>query len=222
MNITVAQDKFFNQLKNFKPQKYEISRALSLYSAAITLADDDAITRTIEIGRSYAIEREMFYEIVLQSYLFLGFPRMLTAAENLGKSFPSKKNKYDLKKITDSESRQWFDDGLGLYQKVYGDKHRILQDKVMSMAPEVFRWMIIEGYGKVLSRPVIDITNRELSIIAFLMMENRKKQLLSHIVGAGNVNVSMELINYVVDDIGEAAGDGYQTARAIIKQLVIS
>jgi 4-carboxymuconolactone decarboxylase len=86
------------------------------------------------------------------------------------------------------------------------------------MAPEVFRWMIIEGYGKVLSRPALDIVSREVSIVAFLMMEDRCKQLRSHIIGALNIGAPMEMILLVVDDIGAAAGSGYKSSKAIISR----
>ena len=79
--------------------------------------------------------------------------------------------------------------------------------------------MIIEGYGKVLSRPGLDIGIRELSIVAFLIAENRPKQLRSHMQGAINVGVSMEHLQVVITDLGEAVGDGFRSATAIIEQL---
>ena len=91
-----------------------------------------------------------------------------------------------------------------------------LKERVESFAPDIFRWMIVEGYGKVLSRDHVDIVDRELSIVAMLTMENKAKQLHSHILGARNVGAEEQLIRQVIEDIGMAAGDGYQTALAII------
>lgn len=206
-------------MAGFKPEKYAAARTLALYSAAIALSDDEAMTRVIEIGKRYSLNRDTFYEMVLQSYLFLGFPRMLSAAENLHKSFRLEPNESALERVSEAESRRWYDNGIALCQKVYGDKYVPLKEKVMAMAPDVFRWMVIEGYGKVLSRPELEITVRELSIIAFLMMENREKQLYAHIMGALNVGASCELLRYVVNDIGEAAGDGYRTSLSIMEQM---
>lgn len=112
MNTAVDRDKFVYQLTAFEPRKYVATRILALYSAAISMADDRIMTRTIEIGKRHDINRMMFYEIVLQSYLFLGFPRMLQAAENLEKMFPCEKNYLVLEKISEAESHQWYDDGL--------------------------------------------------------------------------------------------------------------
>ena len=219
MNLTANPSEFLIQLDAFRPETDKPSRALAMYSAAVALADDDAMTRAIGVGQQYGLLHEKFYEIVLQSYLFLGFPRMLNAAENLDRTMPVEYNREGLRQISPSESSQWYENGLSLCRKVYGEKYDSLFGKVAAMAPEVFRWMIIEGYGKVLSRPSLDIVSRELSIIAFLMMENRKKQLHSHIMGALNVGASTELVNSVIEDIGTAAGDGLESSRLIIDRL---
>ncbi|UCG60570.1 MAG: carboxymuconolactone decarboxylase family protein [Candidatus Zixiibacteriota bacterium] len=188
-----------------------------MYSAAVTLADDDTLEFAISVGQGCALTPQIFYEVVLQSYLFLGFPRMLLAAENLSRIFPLSHNGFRLERISSSEAQQWFEDGVELCKKVYGEKYESLMRKVGSMAPEVFRWMIIEGYGKVLSRPALDMVSRELSIIAFLMMENRKRQLHSHIEGALNIGASVELVQTVINDIGSASGDGHETALELLR-----
>jgi len=93
---------------------------------------------------------------------------------------------------------------------------------VERQAPDIFRWMIIEGYGKVLSRPQLDIRLRELSIITMLMIENREKQLYSHICGAVNVGVPGQLLKVIVEDIGPIADSSYVKALAMIERLGVS
>lgn len=190
-----------------------------MYSASVALADERAMGEAITRGRDSGVTAEMFYEIVLQSYLFLGFPRMLNAAETLDRVFPATHNGMKLAQIDSTESAEWFDRGVKLCREVYADKYESLMDRVAAMAPEVFRWMIIEGYGKVLSRPVVDIVSRELSIVAFLMMENREKQLQSHIMGALNVGAPVSLIRTVVEDIGSSSGKGYETSMNVLTRL---
>lgn len=219
MNATANREQFVLRLKDFCPGEYVVERTLAMYSAAVALADEDAMSRVIRMGRDFGLVSELFYEIVLQSYLFLGFPRMLTAAETLHDVYPARRDGFKLEAVSLEESRHWFDDGVKLCQKVYGEKYDSLADRVAGMAPEVFRWMIIEGYGKVLSRPAVDIVSRELSIIAFLMMEDRGKQLRSHIKGALNVGASLSLVRTVVEDIGRASGQGYMTSLEILSKL---
>jgi len=79
--------------------------------------------------------------------------------------------------------------------------------------------MIIEGYGKVLSRKGLGILEREVSIVAMLMVENHPKQLYSHILGTINAGGSISLLKCIIDDIGESAGDGYKTAIQLLKRL---
>ena len=78
--------------------------------------------------------------------------------------------------------------------------------------------MIVEGYGKVLSRPGLDIATRELAIVAFLTVDNRPKQLMSHIRGALRVGVTTAQIGATIDDLQTVAVDGAAGARRILDQ----
>lgn len=222
MNSDLALDSFHSRLGAFQPQEHRGTRVLALYSAAIAVANEEILNRTVEIGRSHSVTREQFCEVVLQSYLFLGFPRMLGAAEHLSHHFQSAGSNSMLQKISPEESDAWFADGIQLCRRVYGDNFISLKQKVESQAPEAFRWMVIEGYGKVLSRPGLGIVDRELAIVACLMIENREKQLFSHIQGAANVGAPRNLIRQVIDDLGEAAGDGYAASLATLYRLGLS
>lgn len=219
MNLSADRDLFVARLEAFHPKTHACERAIAMYSAAVALCDDEILAGAIAAGSRFGLKDDDFYEIVLQSYLFLGFPRMLSAAENLSRVYPGKHDGLLTERISPEESRSWFEDGTKLCRKVYADKYDVLMNKVAMIGPEIFRWMIIEGYGKVLSRPALDIVSREMSIIAFLMMEDRAKQLQSHIMGALNVGASVELIKLVVGDIGPAAGRGFESSRNILSRL---
>ena len=222
MNVSVDLQRFRSHLADFYPRQNSRTRALALYSAAIAISDEEILDRTIEVGQKYGLGRQQFYEIVLQSYLFLGFPRMLQAAEHLDRHFPSPKAVSMLQKINVEESETWFTNGLNLCRTVYSENYLPLKQKVEALAPEVFRWMVIEGYGKVLSRPGLGIIDRELAIVACLMIENCEKQLYSHIKGAVNVGAPLELVHQVIHDLGEAVGDGYAASLSIFDRLSMS
>jgi 4-carboxymuconolactone decarboxylase len=219
MNITVDVDDFRRRMDNFAPDHHARGRIMAMYSAAIALADDAAMTAAVQVGRRYGLGRDCFYEMVLQSYLFLGFPRMLTAAEHLAGQYKEQVGNVSLDAVSADEAAEWFERGLALCRRVYGDNYDRLRDRVMNMAPEVFRWMVFEGYGKVLSRPGVDPVERELAVVACLMMENRPKQLFSHVKGALNVGAEPELLRQVIDDVGPSAGDGYQSCLTIAARL---
>lgn len=222
MNLTADQAKLLYKLNQFHPENYARERGLALFSAVITFDDDGLTEKAIERLYRLGLNRAQFYEIILQSYLFLGFPRMLQAAFVLQKVLPNEKQqKYEIEKISEFEAQDWYLKGIKLCRNVYQRHYEPLKDKVIDMAPEIFRWMIHEGYGKVLSRNELDIVSRELSIIAFLMMENRSRQLRSHIQGALNVGTDPKIIRLVIDDIGDAAGEGLDSALDIMKKLGI-
>ena len=50
--------------------------------------------------------------------------------------------------------------------------------------------MIVEGYGKVLSRPELDLPRRELCVIAACAMALQSRQLHSHLHGALHVGAA--------------------------------
>lgn len=202
------------------------TRVLAVYSAAVTRADAVLLDAAVERSRAEDIPRQSLYEVVLQSYLFLGFPRMLIAAEHLHAAWPDGvgADRSDPPPLLppDGETAAWVTRGLNLCKRVYGSSFDALRARVEPMAPEVFRWMIMEGYGKVLSRPQLDSVTRELSIVAFLMTENREQQLYSHLRGAINVGADNRLIRRVLDDLELFAPEGYRTSREILRKLEVT
>jgi len=221
MNSNPDIDCFRRTLADFEPESNALPRCLALYSAAITIADEELLTVAIGLGRRHGVTRDQFYEIVLQSYLFLGFPRMLIAATHLYRVMPDGTRPVGHASATGAEFRSWQSDGLALCRRIYGDAFEPLRVQVESIAPEIFQWMVLEGYGKVLSRPGLDIVNRELSIVAFLMVENRSRQLFSHMRGALNVGASEDLLRTVIEDIGNSIGDGYREAHTALERLEV-
>lgn len=219
MNNAVYPDKFLSWAASFQYDQDAVSRLLAGYSAAIALADEPCLDAVVQIGRDHSVGHGEFYEIVMQSYLFLGFPRMLEAAEHLAGCFSDVHRPVNTEPISAEESREWFENGQDLYRRVYGDKYQALQERVESIAPEIFRWMLIEGYGKVLSRPGLSAMDRELAIVASLLIENRSRQLHSHLKGAANVGADSILIRRIIEDHKETAPSGYQTALSLLNRI---
>lgn len=89
----------------------------------------------------------------------------------------------DVEYTADSIS-DWRIRGERLCRMVYGAQFETLTDMVMQFAPELSDAMLVEGYGKVLSRDKLDPKIRELVVVAILASKNRPRQLLSHCLGA--------------------------------------
>ncbi len=219
MNLSLDVNAFRTRLEHFDPDSYALSRVIAIYSAAITLADDPLMTTAIRAGLRQNVTGKQLHEVVLQSYLFLGFPRMLIAADCLNREIPDLDLPRPPLAVAAEEARDWTDRGVELCKEVYNKNYDLLKDRVENMAPEIFRWMVFEGYGKVLSRPGLGIVEREMAIVACLIMENRPSQLYSHMRGALNVGADPKLLALVVADIGESAGDGHRTAQDILRRL---
>jgi 4-carboxymuconolactone decarboxylase len=58
--------------------------------------------------------------------------------------------------------------------------------------PELAAWILEDGYGKVLSRPILSIRERELIVVAVLSALRLPKQLESHVRGALRVGATKD------------------------------
>src|SRR4029078_12900943 len=71
-------------------------------------------------------------------------------------------------------------------------------------------WMVRDGYGRVLSRPGLDLVRRELCVIAETAVLEAGPQMLSHWKCALNAGASMQLVAEVVtlvkQDLAESEG----------------
>jgi 4-carboxymuconolactone decarboxylase len=208
-------------LEAFRPERYAATRSLALYSTAIALADAEVMIAAQRVCRHNSATSWQMYEVMLQSYLFLGFPRMLIAAEQLLNAGIAPDIDLKDSRVTASEFLDWSERGAQLCRRVYDSNYGTLKARVEAMAPEVFLWMELEGYGKVLSRPGLNIIDREMAIVACLMIEHRPTQLHSHIRGALNVGVPQEMLCDVVTNHRAVAVEGYQSACEIMQKLEI-
>ena len=140
------------------------TRLLVRLSAAITGADEPLTRRVIDemVG---AVGPELVDEVILQSYLFAGFPRTLNAARMWrtasGIPAPPADDSASSRNLAEWEKR-----GEETCAIVYGEFYAMLRRNVRELHPALDSWMITDGYGKVLSRPGLDLKRRELCIVA--------------------------------------------------------
>lgn len=194
-------------------------RAIAFLSALIAYCRPGLLRAAYINLKNRRFDQKAVYETILQSYLFLGFPRMIEAAIAFSETGGTvdKFHEADFEKISTLESEQWFEKGVNLCKKVYGENYRKLEKRFMQISPEMFRWMVIEGYGKVLTRPGLSSIERELAEVAALIVDARERQLLSHIIGSLNVGASLRFIKQINEDIRPLAGqDGYNLAKKTI------
>jgi alkylhydroperoxidase/carboxymuconolactone decarboxylase family protein YurZ len=63
-------------------------------------------------------------------------------------------------------------------------------DRMRRFHPELATWILEDGYGKVLSRPVLSTMERELLVVAVLATMDVQAQLKSHELGARRVGAN--------------------------------
>jgi len=219
MNSQTPAQMLCERMASFAPERFIVPRTLAMFAASIAAADDDAMSAALQLGQKHAIDRQCHYEVVLQSYLFLGFPRMLLAVEVLNRDLPMAGRRSVPEVSNDGELRSYFANGTALCREIYGSAYEPLKARIESMAPEVFRWMIVEGYGKVMSRPGLGKIEREIAGVAFLIMDGYEQQLFSHMRGALNVGAPAELLSAMIEDLGPAGGNGSDAARRILQKV---
>lgn len=135
-------------------------------------------------------------ELILQTYLFAGFPRALNAARewrrisgtepDLASQPAPPDGFYNIAAFTQL--------GEATCATVYGNSYSKLRHNIRMLHPELDAWMIVEGYGKVLSRPALDLARRELCIIAACAIAKQDRQLHAHLLGALNSGASVPVV----------------------------
>ena len=74
----------------------------------------------------------------------------------------------------------------------------------------------MEGYGKVLSRPGLDLPRRELCIVAACAAAGQDRQLHSHLHGALNAGVAPEAVSDAIEALAGVIPDQrLETARLL-------
>ena len=156
-------------------------RALIRISGALASGDDVALTDALSHAREVA-EDSGVEEVLLQSYLFLGFPASLN-----GMTAWRRLTGRDSSGPTALDYPLWEERGHDVCGAVYSGQYERLRKSVRELHPDLEQWMLVEGYGKVLGRPGLALVMRELCIVATLAVTGASKPLHSHLRGALNV-----------------------------------
>jgi 4-carboxymuconolactone decarboxylase len=156
-------------------------------------------------------------ELVLQSYLFCGFPRALNAAREWRRV--SQRAAPETDEAEDfALSGEWLARGEQTCSAVYGSMYEKLRLNVRDLHPALDTWMVVDGYGKVLARPGLDLPRRELCIVAACVAMGQDRQLHSHMRGAINVGVEPDVLGATLEAIAGLVG----AARARSAQLLLA
>jgi 4-carboxymuconolactone decarboxylase len=184
-------------------------KALVGLSAALAQRDSTILARAMEACLA-AADPERAEEVILQSYLFLGYPAALNAF-----GLWRRVSKREAGEAVPDAWTEWSVRGREVCQTVYGGQYQGLRRNVRALHPDMERWMVVEGYGKVLGRPGLELAVRELCIAALLAVLGAPRQLYSHLRGALNAGATGEEVEEALEVAGALVEAGEADARAV-------
>jgi len=171
-------------------------RLLCAISSLVAQGDLLLLEKHFRFALENKISLSEICETLLQTYLFIGFPGAYKSFDLLARvSGPERPAGASPFNRTQEER---MGDGEKLCQKVYGENYEKLRRNISELDPDFARWMISEGYGKVLSRPELDPGTRELVTVAALVVKGQERQLRSHLKGAMNLGCTPGEVREVI------------------------
>lgn len=140
-------------------------------------------------------------EALLQSYLFLGYPVALNALDlwrrRTGRPAPTP---------SPVDPAGWRQRGEEICRAVYAHQYEALREVMAWIHPDLDRWALMEGYGKVLGRPGLDLPTRELCVAALLTGIEAPRQLHAHLRGCLNVGVGPDQVGAMLAEVAGVVG----------------
>jgi 4-carboxymuconolactone decarboxylase len=177
------------------------TRALVRLAAIVAVGDEPAV-RDAMAAAARDVPPTWVEELVLQSYLFAGFPRALNAAREWrrasGRAAPEADEGVDF-----ARADVWRERGEVTCATVYGPFYEKLRVNIRDLHPALDAWMVVEGYGKVLARPALDLLRRELCIVATCAVARQDRQLHSHLHGALHAGASPREVRAALDAVAD-------------------
>jgi 4-carboxymuconolactone decarboxylase len=171
--------------------------ALVRVAAAIPEADEPEIEARVRAGLDAGVATAWLDELVLAGVLFAGFPRGLVYATALRRVAPHRADGGDATEY--DRWQDWARRGQATCKVIYGANYQKLRENVQKLHPVLDAWIVVDGYGRILSRPALDLRRRELCSIAMLVPQDTPRQLHSHLRGALNAGATKDEVQQVLD-----------------------
>jgi len=176
------------------PLSVETATVIVRLGAAAASGDADRLVTALE--RAGNLNSDDIEELLLQTYLFAGFPRTINAFFTWQAWAARDGRERGERRVEQRDPGDLRGRGEALCRWVYGDHYDALQIRLNRLHPEIAAWTLIEGYGKVLGRPgPPEPDRRELAAVGALIALDAGRQLASHLRGAVHVGVPREVLS---------------------------
>lgn len=174
------------------------TRELVALAAAIAIGEETATLRSAGAALTHGVSPVWVDELLLQSILICGWPRALTGARLCRQAGfhpdPAAEDATDY-----SRHAEWKARGEITCRAIYGGTYDALRRNIHMLHPAIEAAMIVEGYGRILGRPGLDLARRELCTIAQIGVQYARRQLRSHLQGALNAGASVQAVTEVLE-----------------------
>lgn len=196
----------------------ERERRIVRLSSAIVLGRWDEVRST----RAQADDDEpdrRWREAVLQTHLFAGFPRLVEAYEVLdtcgGLGAPAPDELEPALELDMQRAR-----GRALFERIYAEQSARVRTRLATLRPDFADWIETHAYGRVLSRPGLDASLRELCAVAALASLGQDRQLASHARGALRCGAECADLELALEELRELVDPAVlERARRVVARL---
>ncbi len=193
--------------------------ALVRFAARIAGGTEEAMRAGAHECMAEGTPTDWVEELLLQSYLFCGFPRTLNATREWRRI--SQRPAPARSPVSPDDLSRWRADGERTCAVVYGPFYAKLRHNIEALHPDLDEWMIAEGYGKILSRPGMPLRERELCIVAACVASGQERQLHSHLHGALNAGAAPALVRATLSVLEALVGpDDHRRALLLFERVL--
>jgi 4-carboxymuconolactone decarboxylase len=177
--------------RNFKTLSRDRA-LLCIASSAASLNRKTVVADCCRLIVDEEYEINYLYEALLQTYLFAGFPAALESLTTFSSVLEELGIEYSPPVVEEYHADKFMRRGVSTCKNIYTSVYQSMRERLSRVSPHLDEWMIIEGYGKTLSRPQLGIVSRELVNVSILAVCGWERQLYSHLRGAINVGATEE------------------------------
>lgn len=183
---------------------------LCRYAALVTRREFAAASEALGAARTLGVRRVAAEESALMLMLYAGYPAALEGLRVLNAAWPGR-----ARRTREGGTGDWLRRGEALCSRVYGSSYARLVPAVEALHPDLARWMVEHGYGRVLSRRGMTARDRELVTVAALAALGWERQLVSHLLGARRVGATL-------DEVQGALAAGLARTDAASERVALS
>jgi 4-carboxymuconolactone decarboxylase len=170
--------------------------ALVRIATATATGDEAKLRERMIAARAADVPLAWVEELLLQGFLNVGYPLALVAfgvwREVAG---PPKETG---EPMVHPEWERWMERGVEACAEVYGRTFHKLMVNLRALHPAIEPLVVVDAYGKILSRPGLDTKRRELCTLAAIAMLDAPRQLHAHLRGALNTGSTREEVDAVL------------------------